>query len=156
VQLAINDATAAAATATETPKSRAAMDETTIKDPRQATTQKTRERERERETHKSPWSGGQNGQEDRAGQADHPFSATGPGRPAPGRGVPGSLTTTNLDGSTNCQPPGWAVARLISCCPARKLKCSLARVKAAPTSTPSTGCLLLLCWYPVMDKPQLS
>ncbi len=152
MQLAINDATAAAATATETPKSRAAMDE----DDQGPATSDDTEDERERETQKSPWWSGQKGQEDRAGQADHPFSATGPGRPAPGRGGPGSLTTTNLDGSTNCQPPGWAVARLISCCPARKLKCSLARVKAAPTSTPSTGCLLLLCWYPVMDKPQLS
>ncbi len=146
MQLAINDATAAAATAIETPKSRAAMDEDDQGPATSDDTEAERERERERETQKSPWSGGQNGQEDRAGQADHPFSATGPGRPAPGRGGPGSLTTTNLDGSTNCQPPGWAVARLISCCPARKLKCSLARVKAPPISASSTGCLLLLCW----------
>lgn len=106
MQLAINDATAAAATATGTPKSRAAMDKddqgpTTSDDTEDERRERT-ERERERETQKSPWSGGQNGQEDRAGQADHPFSATGPGRPARGRAGTGSLTTTNLDGSTNC------------------------------------------------------
>ncbi len=153
MQLAINDATAAAATATETtPKSRAAMDKD---DQGPATSDDTEDERRERERERERES--ENERRRKAlGRAGRTGRKTGPGRQTTlsplqdraglPRAGPGSLTTTKLDGSTNCQPPGWAVARLISCCPARKPKCSFARLKQHPPAHhPLDGCLLLLC-----------
>jgi hypothetical protein len=109
----------------------------TIKDPRQATTQKTRETH----THTARTIDAEKPLVGRAERAGRPGRAgtplvlryrTGPTCPGAGQGRAASLPPTWIGSSTNCQPPGYAVARKISCCPARKLKCSFARVKKHP------------------------
>ncbi len=136
MQLAINDATAAAATANRDPKKPRGYGRrrSRTRDKRRHRRREKRERERARTRDaEKPF-----GRAGRTGRKTGPGKQTTRSQLQDRAGLPwagtGSLTTTNLDGSTNCQPPGWAVARLISCCPARKLKYSFARVKQHPSA----------------------